>query len=212
MANIFNTVREEVQGLNNLPAGQAPIPSGLRSTASPETSFDVGGSTDQDGLLNHPFSPGITRQLWMTPPVVTRPPVTSIRQSATQVSSENGAYRAGLLLNPITTLATMSTIPDMSVPLQTSGNQVNLAFQGSFMVSTASATMTFAIYRDGQQVGRAYPMVQPTANVPFLVSLTAGDSPVNGVHAYSAQWATSAGTLTAAGYARTFLAQNHRAQ
>ena len=189
----------------------APVIQGVRSGPSPETSFagwNFHGSASDDLQLN-PLKPGAVRTHWLTPINAIRSQVVSQKSSASPTnSSQQGAFSAGLVNAPVTTLAALSTVPDLSVALQTDST-VLVNMQGSF-IGPSSATATFALYRDGLQIGRAYPHVPAQDGKPFLVNLSAIDTPTPGTHAYAAQWAISSGTLTAAAYARSIDAMNHR--
>jgi hypothetical protein len=206
MANALTKLAQQV-AQQQVAANRAPLPTSLRSSGSPETSGE--GGVDADALLLNPLKPGIFRALWQTPVNAVRSQIVSQKSSATPANStEQGAAASGLLNNPTTALATLSAVPDMSVSLGCNSN-VLVNFQGSFQ-GPSSATATFALYRDGTQIGRELFLSPPVTGAPFLVSIAATDAPPDGTHAYSAQWATSAGTLTAAAYARTIQAVNQR--
>jgi hypothetical protein len=210
--NAFTQMKAELEAQQNgeTPATRSPAVVVGRGAPSAETSYDV-GAPDVDAVTTHPFKPGVRRAFWVTPPNTMRSQVTSIKDSAfPQKGSQNGAYRAGLKLAPTTSLATYSVIPDMSVGLQTNG-QVSAQLIGSFEGPT-NATLSFALFRDGVQVSRDFPVVPAAAASPFLVNVQVIDSPQPGVHSYDARWQTSAGTATAAAYSRSIQVQNLRPQ
>ena len=104
---------------------------------------------------------------------------------------------SGIAISPATTNANLVAVPDLTIPVNASGFQVQISWNISASLSLNTATASFAIFRDGVQIGQTQYANSPVNNQKFSASQTIVDKPSLGFHAYSVYWATTAGTLTA---------------
>lgn len=210
MPNAFSQLRLIVDELAKGEVSREPVPilQGMRSGASPETSYD------NQVLLENPVAshaPGTFRPHWQGSPRAVFASVASIKTSATpSVNTSTYAYKTGIHNSPTTTNTAFTVVPDMSVSLQASAS-VRVNFVGTFQTATANDTAGFAIFRDNKQISRTFQGSSALANTPFTIHIFVTDQPVAGVRVYDIRWAAGANTLQATGLSRSIEAQNLRA-
>ena len=104
---------------------------------------------------------------------------------------------SGVVVSPATTNAALVSVPDLTIPANAIGAQIQISWNVSASLSLNTATASFALFRDGIQVSQTTYGQSVANNQKFSVTQTYVDKPPLGVHAYSVFWATTAGTLTA---------------
>ncbi len=103
----------------------------------------------------------------------------------------------GITVSPTSTSATLVAVPDMTIPVNSSGAQVQISWNISLSVSNSTADVSLALFRDGTQIGPTQWTVSPAAGEKMSVSQVWIDRPSTGFHGYSLYWATTSGTITA---------------
>ena len=117
----------------------------------------------------------------------------------------------GIIQNPSMTSAKLVSVPDVTVAVvipghsgdvNKGGGQIQINWHVSAGLSVATAQASFALFRDGVQIGPTVYGATPNNGGKFSVAQTFIDTPGNGLHSYAVYWATSAGTLTGDGIGR----------
>src|SRR3974390_1480810 len=170
-----------------------------RPYPSPNASNVVDGQMHSDGWVADPFPDHFIslRPMWkiqeaaQTQSRVLPAPILT----ATQVR--------GIAIGPSTTNTLLVSVPDMSIPSNTGGLQVQVTWAVSASLSAAAASASFALFRDGVAIAPTKFGNSPTNNAVFTVSQSWIDTPPVGIHSYAVYWATSSGTLTASGKNRS---------
>lgn len=124
--------------------------------------------------------------------------LTSALLKAVQVS--------GIAVSPTSTNANLVAVPDMVLAVTVPNSQVQISWNISASESLVANQASFALFRDGRQIGVTQWGNSPSNNAIFSVSQTMIDSPSPGLHSYALYWATSAGTITANGKQRNLAA------
>jgi hypothetical protein len=198
----FKTIRPESGVVYHPPRLPRPILSTL-DTFDQNTQIETYGDT---------FAVG-RRPMWNTPNVaVSNEKVGTIRSSAA-VSSATPSYptQSGSLSGPSTTLTTFTVVPNMAQVIKASG-PVQITFSLNASTANANDPGTFAVFRDGVQVGQQYKGSAGAGATAFSVTGSFTDNPPLGYHVYDLRWAKGTSTLTAIGKQRSIQILNLRAQ
>lgn len=160
----------------------------------PARSYPSPASTYQeDSQFNSPFdrSNVTMRPMWKIE-------ATAIQQTKVITTALPIASSAtGIAVSPATTNATLVAVPDLTIPANATGAQLQISWNVSASLSLNTATASFSLFRDGIKVGQTLYGQSVANNQKFSVSQTLIDNPPLGLHSYSVYWATTAGTLTA---------------
>jgi hypothetical protein len=188
------TDKEQLNGSN------VPNPVRPRSFTNPDDVYD-----DVVGF-DHPhnfFQPGYFRPMWrIRPAAIVQNRITTVQSQAGSGNQSAPAqiYKQGAVTSPSTTSTALKAVPDMNLSINTTG-AVQVGFQ---ITATSTAAASYAIYRDGTRIS---PIFQESGS-PYTMSQTIVDNPPTGTHSYSLYWATTGGTVTATGKARSIYAIN----
>lgn len=167
-----------------------------RSYPSPTATYD------EDSQFQSPFDHISTRfrPMW-------RIQETALQQRKVTTTQIPPIVQAtGIAISPATTNATLVAVPDLTIAVNSNGNQIQISWNISASLSLNTASASFALFRDGIKIGQPQFGNSPTNNALFSVSQTVPDTPGLGFHSYSVYWATTAGTLTASGKQRNISA------
>ena len=190
---------------------QSPVVMQPRGFASPQDVYDqdVGYETP----FNH-LSPGTMRGMWQVPDVaLTHTPVNTLQSAGTPNSTQQAATAGGLVSNPSSPAAGWNTVPNMQLQVTTNG-PVHVIANLSVQSNVSSDVVSFALYRDGQQVGQSFThTTSNAANSPSLVGVAMIDNPATAKsfltpHLYSLYWKAGSGLLTASKTQRSMYSVN----
>lgn len=199
------TLKQQVQQVHSdlakveiqkIPSSKVVFPKPARSYVGSDQVFDGDVGFEQPYEKTHTTF----RSNWRTPEP-------AIQQTQINTSKlPNASITKGAVQSPATTSATLASAPDMTVRVSVpahagdivpSGGQVQISWHVSASLSTTAAVASFALFRDGVQIGPTAYGSCPVANGKFSVGQNFIDNPGGGNHNYSVYWSTSTGTLTA---------------
>lgn len=191
-----------------LPRGPNPVPS---RSASP---VDVYDDENQWESPFHGFAAGTIRPMWRVPDVaISHTPVNTLQTSGNSVTTQTGQIFSGVASSVKAPSAGFATMPNMELPIVANG-PVQISASASVQSNVASDNVSFAFYRDGQQISQIFNhTTSSAANSPSVVSLSITDSPVAahgllGNHVYSLYWKAGTGVLSSNGVQRSLYLVN----
>jgi hypothetical protein len=189
-----------------LTAPKQPNPQPPRSYASPMDSYE-----DEVGYVspfNH-LAPGTMRPMWQIPDIaLTHTSVSTLQSAGTQNSTQTAQIIGGVAGGVKAPVSGWGYVPNMQLQVSSTG-PLFLTASCPVQSTTNSDVVSFAFYRDGQQIGQIFSQtLSSSANNPTTINLTTIDSPPNGNHIYSLQWQAGSGTLSSAGTARSLTSMN----
>jgi hypothetical protein len=190
------TLKEELQKAQSeiKSAGEQIVSASKVPNVVPARSYPSPTSTyEEDSQFTSPFEHTNIRMrpMWKIDEtaIQQRKVTTTALPPATSVS--------GIAVSPATTNAALVAVPDLTIPAQATGAQLQISWNVSASLSLNTATASFALFRDGIKIGQTQYGQSVANNQKFSVSQTVLDNPQLGLHSYSVYWATTAGTLTA---------------
>ena len=169
-----------------VPVSRTANPVPARSYPSPAHTYQ------EDAQFPNPFdrTSVTTRPMWKID-------TTAIQQTKVITTALPPVSTAsGVANNPATSGTSLIAVPDLTIRVNATGAQVQLKWSVSASLSSNANTASFALFRDGVQIGPTLYGQSVANNQKFTVSHTFDDKPPLGFHAYSVYWSTSAGTLT----------------
>jgi hypothetical protein len=174
-------------GEQKLSGSEAPNALPARSYPSPTATYE------EDSQFQAPFErTHVTmRPMWR----IERTAIQNTKVITTALPQATSA--TGIAVSPSTTNANLVAMPDMTIPANAVGVQLQISWNISASLSLNTATASFALFRDGIKIGQTQYGQSVANNQKFSVTQTILDNPPLGLHSYSVYWATTAGTLTA---------------
>jgi hypothetical protein len=190
--------RKQITGIEEqtIPGTKIEFPMPARAYVASGSNFDSGAGFESDVVHGNTTF----RSMWRTQDAaIQQNKVITTRLPDAQIAK-------GLAQSPSVTSTKLTAVPDVTVAavvpghsgnISQGGGQVQISWHISAGLSSAAAQASFALFRDGVQIGPTVYAGTPNNNGKFSVAQNFIDTPGSGLHSYAVYWATSAGTLTA---------------
>jgi hypothetical protein len=191
----LKSAQEDVKEITEqtIPSSKVALPVPARAYPSSVEAYEAGIKFDNPTVRTYTT----VRPQWRTPGAALQ------NNKVTTLNMPKVVVAKGIKQSPFSTASHLTSMPDMTaIVTAAAGVQVQVSWHFSGSLSTATAVASFALFREGTQIGPTTYGNSVANNGKFSVSQTFIDVPSVGLHAYSVYWATSAGSITADGVGR----------